>query len=144
MSTISEFMTNHHKHCDELFINVESAVDKQQWGGVSVKWSLCYNEIEKHFQREEEILFPEFEKITGMNEGPTQMMRIEHQQIRGLFKAMEEAVKSQDKLNYLALSETLMVTMQQHNMKEEQILYPMIDSAISAQDELINSMINYK
>ena len=79
-----------------------------------------------------------------MTQGPTQMMRIDHQQIRGLFQAISDAVTNQDKVNYLGLSETLMVTMQQHNMKEEQILYPMIDSTISTQDELINEMISYK
>jgi iron-sulfur cluster repair protein YtfE (RIC family) len=143
MSTISEFMTNHHKQCDELFVDAESAVDKEQWDVVADKWPLCHNEIETHFRREEEVLFPKFESVTGMTGGPTQMMRIEHQQIRELFKEMDKAVKAKDKVNYMGLSETLMVTMQQHNMKEEQILYPMIDGAITSQDELIDTMLKH-
>ena len=37
------------------------------------------------------------------------------------------AVENRDKENYLGLSETLMMLMQQHNMKEEQVLYRMMD-----------------
>jgi iron-sulfur cluster repair protein YtfE (RIC family) len=143
MPTIREFMTEHHKQCDELFVDAESAVDNDQWDVVQSKWPLCHNEIETHFQREEEVLFPEFESVTGMTGGPTQMMRIEHQQIRELFKEMDKAVKAKDKVNYLGLSETLMVTMQQHNMKEEQMLYPMIDGEIASKDELITTLASY-
>ncbi|MFK5984167.1 MAG: hemerythrin domain-containing protein [Pseudomonadota bacterium] len=142
MPTISEFMTDHHKACDDLFIQAESSVEKEQWDEASSTWLLCVAEIEKHFHREEDILFPEFEAITGMTQGPTQMMRIEHQQIRDLMAEISKACKNQNKNSFLGLSETLMVTMQQHNMKEEQILYPMIDGAITSKDDTINNMID--
>ena len=142
MPTISEYMTDHHKHCDDLFIQAESAMEKELWDEAGKKWQACMSEIETHFQREETILFPEFEAISGMTGGPTQMMRMEHQQIRDIMKEMSKNCEEKDKTNYLGLSETLMVTMQQHNMKEEQILYPMIDGAIAGKDEIINKMID--
>jgi len=142
MPTISEYMTDHHKSCDDLFIQAESAVEKEQWDEAAKKWQLCAQEIDTHFQREETILFPEFETLSGMTGGPTQMMRMEHKQIRDTMSAMTKSCEEKNKVNYLGLSETLMVTMQQHNMKEEQILYPMIDGAIAAKDEIINKMID--
>jgi len=140
MPTISDYMKDHHKFCDDLFIQAESAMEKEQWDEASEKWKLSSQEIEMHFQREESILFPEFEALTGMTGGPTQMMRMEHQQIREIMAEMTKNCENKDKTNYLGLSETLMVTMQQHNMKEEQILYPMIDNAIPGKDEIINKM----
>ena len=142
MSTINEFMTTHHKHCDELFIQAEAAVEKGNWDEAQEKWQLFKNELEKHFQREELILFPEFEHTTGMVAGPTQMMRMEHQQIRAIMMEMDNCGQTKDKSGYLGLSETLMVTIQQHNMKEEQILYPMTDNAIHNSDAIVVEMQN--
>jgi len=62
--------------------------------------------------------------------GPTQVMRMEHIQMKQLFSEMEQAVKARDDAQYLGLSETLMMIMQQHNMKEEQMLYPMMDQTL--------------
>ena len=140
MTAINEFMTAHHKHCDELFIQAEAAVEKELWDEASEKWKLFSAELEKHFQREEGVLFPEFESATGMTAGPTQMMRMEHQQMRAIVMEMDNSCENKDKLGYMGLSETLMVTMQQHNMKEEQILYPMTDNSIADADGIINEM----
>jgi hemerythrin-like domain-containing protein len=40
---------------------------------------------------------------------------------------MAEAVESQDKDVYLSLCESMMILLQQHNMKEEQMLYAMCE-----------------
>jgi hemerythrin-like domain-containing protein len=63
--------------------------------------------------------------------GPTRMMRMEHEQIRTL---MDDAVNALDAGNsddYLGLADTLVIMMQQHNMKEENVLYPMCDQHLS-------------
>jgi hemerythrin-like domain-containing protein len=54
-------------------------------------------------------------------------MRFEHEQVRGLIGKMAEAVEKQDKDAYLSLAESMMILLQQHNMKEEQMLYAMCD-----------------
>jgi hemerythrin-like domain-containing protein len=91
--------------------------------------------MRQHFKMEEEVLFPAFEQRTGMSMGPTQVMRMEHGQMRELFQAMADAVQKQDKDEFLGQAETLLVMMQQHNMKEEQILYRMADQMLSAEME---------
>lgn len=63
--------------------------------------------------------------------GPTQMMRSEHSQMRQLFDDMATALAQQDKDECLGLAETLMMVMQQHNMKEEQMLYPMTEQVLA-------------
>ncbi|MCH2298348.1 MAG: hemerythrin domain-containing protein [SAR324 cluster bacterium] len=90
---------------------------------------------------EETVLFPTFEEISGMCQGPTQVMRMEHQQMRNLLARMSEAVSSGDREEILEVGETMMILMQQHNMKEEGILYPMADQHLASyREELIERM----
>ena len=84
-------------------------------------------------------MFPEFEQKTGMVQGPTQMMRHEHQQMRSLISQMKTAIDNEDKNKFFGLSETLMIMMQQHNMKEEQMLYPMTDQHLDS-NALVSAM----
>lgn len=138
--TISTFMAAQHKECDELFALAEEAVANGNWSEGITQWQTFAQELETHFSREEDILFPEFETATGMTGGPTQMMRIEHEQMRALLRETDKAAESKDQEQFLALSETLMVTMQQHNMKEEQILYPMTDQSLPDAVAIIDRM----
>ncbi len=140
--TITTYMASHHKECDEQFARAEESVANDDWEQGLEQWSEFAKELESHFSREEDILFPEFETATGMTGGPTQMMRMEHEQMRALVVEINKAAESKDKDQFLALTETLMITMQQHNMKEEQILYPMTDQSLSNAVEIIERMRN--
>ena len=133
-------MASHHKECDEQFARAEQLISENNWDLGVEQWNQFAAELEKHFSREEDILFPEFESKTGMTGGPTQMMRMEHEQMRALVNEANKAANSKDKDQFLALTETLMVTMQQHNMKEEQILYPMTDQSLPNAVEIVERM----
>ncbi len=63
-----------------------------------------------------------------MQGGPTQMMRMEHAQMLQVLEQMKDDIINKDKEHFFGLSETLMMLMQQHNMKEEQMLYRMADN----------------
>lgn len=138
--TINTFMAEHHKECDEKFAQAEASIADGNWQQGTVQWQEFADELEKHFTREETVLFPEFESATGMTGGPTQMMRMEHEQMRALVVEINKAAASQEKEQFLALTETLMITMQQHNMKEEQILYPMTDQSLSNAINIVERM----
>jgi hemerythrin-like domain-containing protein len=64
-------------------------------------------------------------------------MRAEHEQMRLLMQEMESAVASHDGSIFLGMSETLNMLMQQHNLKEENTLYPMSDRALAAERETL-------
>ncbi|ROR29529.1 hemerythrin domain-containing protein [Inmirania thermothiophila] len=130
MSEISSFMTRDHRDCDELFAAAENAVHEGDWEAARERFAAFADALRRHLDMEEQVLFPEIEERTGMVGGPTQVMRIEHQQMRDVIAAMEQAVADEDADEYLGQAETLMILMQQHNMKEEQILYPMSDQAL--------------
>ncbi|MCP4994873.1 MAG: hemerythrin domain-containing protein [Gammaproteobacteria bacterium] len=133
MSTITEDMSADHRRCDGLFAEAETLISNSDWDQGRLKFEEFRSNTEQHFKREEEVLFPTFEQVTGQTMGPTQIMRSEHAQMRQLFEDMAAAVEKQDQDDFLGFSETLMMVMQQHNMKEEQILYRMSDQVLGAQ-----------
>ena len=115
MKTLLEFMQIHHGQCDQLYADGEnSLLDKQVEEAVG-QISTFLSEMERHFLMEETVLFPTFEDISGMRQGPTQVMRMEHQQIRNLLARMSDAVTRMDRDEILEVGETLLILMQQHN-----------------------------
>lgn len=139
MTTISSFMTDDHQRCDRLFAVAEELVANGQWEDAATSFDVMHKAIEHHFSMEEEVLFPAFEQVTGSSMGPTQVMRHEHQQMRQLFEQLASALEKRQMDDYLGASETLLVLMQQHNAKEEQILYPMTDVQLASQSDAILS-----
>jgi len=134
-------MTADHRRCDELFSEAEELVANDDWAAGVVRFNAFNDAIEHHFSMEEGVLFPRFEQRTGQTMGPTQMMRMEHTQMRQLLSDMVSAVEQQDQERYLGLAETLMMIMQQHNMKEERMLYPMTDQALGDEaSEVLETM----
>lgn len=129
--TISQFMTDDHRRCDEVFADAEAAVDQGDWETAAKVTNEFLDAMESHFRMEEDVLFPALENKTGMTMGPTQVMRQEHDQMRELFNQMRFALEAQEEDDFLGVSETLLITMQQHNMKEEGIVYPMSDEQLS-------------
>jgi iron-sulfur cluster repair protein YtfE (RIC family) len=138
MTTIRDFMTDDHRRCDDVFAEVEQAAAKGDWAAASERFGYFQSGVLQHFGAEESLLFPAFERQTGMTMGPTQVMRAEHVQMRELMTACSEALAAKDADGYAGNAETLLIMMQQHNMKEEGILYPMCDQHLPyAADDLV-------
>jgi hemerythrin-like domain-containing protein len=90
--------------------------------------------LERHIGWEDDILFPLFERLTGLTDnGPTVVMRAEHRQIRALLDSIDAALQTSE-TSIDADESTLIQVLAAHNFKEEQILYPMIDKQISVSD----------
>ncbi|MFA6310446.1 MAG: hemerythrin domain-containing protein [Sterolibacterium sp.] len=142
MSQVSQILPAHHKHCDELFAIAEEAAQTGDWAACGEQCGRFVGAMLAHFEAEEGLLFPAFESVTGMSGGPTQIMRMEHSQMRELFRQLEAARCAQDAETFAGVAETLLILMQQHNMKEENILYPMCDQALGAQGAQLVSALN--
>lgn len=130
--TISNMMAKSHKDCDALFMLAEGLAAGNEWPALEKAFEDFTGCMETHLGMEEEVLFPAFENATGMTQGPTMVMRMEHEQMRDLFGQLREALDNKNSDDFLGLAETLLILMQQHNAKEEQMLYPMMDDALAA------------
>lgn len=142
MDNISDFMTSDHHACDDLFASAEESVGKGNWSKGNSDFSAFLTAMKHHFTIEEEVLFPAFDTKTGMDNGPTFVMRSEHRQMEKVFDDMTKALAAKDSDGYLGLSETLLMLMQQHNMKEEQMLYRMMDQQLAAETPALLKQIS--
>ena len=142
MTGIGEYMINHHKECDEVFARAEEAVGEADWARAQARFDAFTRQMDRHFDMEGNVLFPEFENKTGHAGGPTQVMRMEHDQMRVVMHEMRAALEAKDAEQYLGLSETFLVLIQQHNFKEEGILYNMIDEVLGDQGEKLLAQLD--
>ncbi|MCL2635496.1 MAG: hemerythrin domain-containing protein [Betaproteobacteria bacterium] len=133
MTTIRSFMTDDHRHCDDLFAEAEQAMAKNNIEAGKAAFGHFREALLAHFAAEEKTLFPCFEAKTGMTMGPTRVMRMEHEQMRMLLDDAAKALGLGDSDDYLGHAETLLIMMQQHNLKEENMLYPMCDEHLAAE-----------
>ncbi len=129
---IAEFLTDEHRACDENFAVVEETAQAGDVVRCQEQFHHFQAAMELHFTREEQELFPTFEQATGNVMGPTRVMRLEHQQMREALAEMKTALSQGALDEFLGQSETLLILMQQHNIKEEQILYPMCDRFLAS------------
>lgn len=137
MTSIKLFLSSDHRHCDETLTQIENAVSKNDWDEAAKSLKQFLAEMRRHLGFEENVLFPAFEKATGMNFGPTMVMRSEHTLMREMLTEMEGACHDKNGDRLLGLCETLMILIQQHNNKEEQMLYVMCDMHLAANTEAL-------
>ncbi|BAF70526.1 hemerythrin domain-containing protein [Nitratiruptor sp. SB155-2] len=141
---IKEFMTEDHRACDNLYAPVEEAIGQGDFEKALELFTPFKEAMLKHFAMEEEVLFPKMEEFIGGGEGPTYVMRMEHAQIRSILDQMGEAITAKDKQKALGFGETFMIMTQQHNMKEEQILYTMAENLPLDKEKILHNMQEVK
>ena len=131
MTALSETMQHDHRRCDALFADAEAAAQCADWSACQHGVTGFQNALLAHFTIEEDVIFPSFEAHTGIADGPTRVMRGEHAQMRALVDVVLHSAERKDAEAFADAAETLLILMQQHNMKEEHILYPMCDRALN-------------
>ncbi len=141
MTSIKEYLTNDHRLCDDIFAKMEQKAGESLEEAYELTKKFVHD-MERHFQREERIMFVAFEEKTGMVNGPTEVMRQEHMQMRNIMQQLLKSIQEGDTQKYFGLTETLMIVLQQHNMKEEQMLYTMAQQHLSAQASDIIAQMN--
>ncbi len=141
--TISSFYAKDHDRLDELF--KEYQAHKKSDYAKAKKAFLEFNQgLRQHIQWEEDLLFPLFEKKTAMTHcGPTEVMRQEHVEIQERLNQIKGKVHHADP-NTDDQERALLGVLGNHNAKEEEILYPMIDQVSDGneKEELFKKMKN--
>ena len=131
-TTILEFMSKDHDSLDNLF----EEFNKLRKSDISRAKPLFLNfsaGLQAHIAWEEDILFPIFERGTGMYDtGPTAVMRMEHGHIKNFLEEISGKVLA-DELDELGIK--LLEVLGSHNQKEENILYPAIDNLTNEQEK---------
>jgi hemerythrin-like domain-containing protein len=144
-SGLAEFFAQDHRDCDARWDDVEELLDTEDIEAARPAWQRYLGGMRRHIAMEEEVLFPAFEAASGAQEGgPTDVMRMEHRQIRNLLGEIDAAMDAGDHERALEVGDTLLMMLQSHSAKEEKVLYPMAENLLSGQwQELENRLAQY-
>ena len=131
--TITAYYEEDHDRLDELFKTFQTS-KRSDFTKAKEAFKDFKIGLQRHIVWEEELLFPMWEEKTGMVEdGPTPVMRFEHEQIKQLLDAIHRKVENQD-LNSDQEEQALLNLLGSHNRKEERALYPAIDNVTSDEE----------
>jgi iron-sulfur cluster repair protein YtfE (RIC family) len=131
MDSISSYMQQDHAAIDGIAERAAAAAQRRDWPTLAREGAEFLRRLRQHIEVEEQLLFPAFEQRTGMTTaGPSQVMRVEHEQMRPILARMDAAVAGQDGDGYQRESRALFDILLPHNQKEEQMMYPMLDRAV--------------
>jgi iron-sulfur cluster repair protein YtfE (RIC family) len=127
-----DYFTGSHRDCDGCWADVEAAADAGDDEAVRAGWQKFERAFRRHLAMEEALLFPALEAATGMADaGPTQVMRMEHEHMRAVLDQMAAAMEHGNCQELLDQGDTLHILVQQHNVKEEGVLYPMAERVLA-------------
>ena len=131
--TICEFYEQDHDRLDELFKTFQK-MKRSDFAKAKEAFKAFKFGLQRHIVWEEDLLFPLWEKETGMSEGgATSVMRAEHRQIGQHLEAIHDKVAEQNPDSDQE-EQALVDLLGSHNLKEERVLYPAIDQLTSAEE----------
>ena len=90
MSTTITTLVRQHRDCDEAIEQVEACVRAKDWDTAAGAFARLESALQGNFSTEEQRLFPAFEQAVGFSNGPTAVMRHEHDEVRGLLDNARE------------------------------------------------------
>ena len=142
---LAAFFEQDHRDCDARWADVEELLDTEDTDSARGAWQKFEASVRRHLAMEEEVLFKSFDAVSRMGGGgPTAVMRMEHQQMRGLLDQIGVAIAAGDAQSALDIGDTLLMLTQQHNAKEEAMLYPMAETILGEQwSELASRLEKY-
>ncbi len=127
--TITEYFQSDHRRLDAIYAIFEDAAYDSRWPDALNAFREFRLGLRRHIKAEEEILFPAFEEHTGMHDaGPTFVMRMEHKDIKELMDRITGSTEKGDGPVVSDAASALKNLLADHNMKEENIMYPESDS----------------
>ena len=133
--TVNEALSWDHDRLDDLESRAFKARERGDFAEAKALYSVFAFGLRRHIRFEEELLFPEFEKKAGFPAatGPTAVMRDEHLEILECLDRIEKAI-GDGAVSLESLRHGLHLVLGNHNLKEENIVYPMTDQALGEQD----------
>jgi iron-sulfur cluster repair protein YtfE (RIC family) len=127
---ITSCLSRDHDSLDALLEEVTCMVADGELERADHTFGELRRDLQHHIRFEEEVLVPLFEERTGRTEGPTAVMRREHQAILDALDTIAAALDRGATEVFHAARGELLAVLTVHNQKEEAVLYPMLDQVI--------------
>jgi iron-sulfur cluster repair protein YtfE (RIC family) len=123
VTDLASSLIGHHTRCEALRAAAAAALERGEWEAFAGRLETLRAGLYAHFAYEDEELFPEFERASGMRE-PTDALRAEHRDMRAILDALAAASAAHDPEGCRAEFATFTQLLRQHQAREEQLLYP--------------------
>jgi iron-sulfur cluster repair protein YtfE (RIC family) len=128
--SVTEYLAADHRRIDAVIADIGAMIEDNELE----RADSCFGDLDaalrRHIHIEEEILFPIFEAAVGLS-GPTSVMRFEHRKIEGWLDELKGALFESSRPRASTAMAELVQVLEQHNHKEEAVLYPRTDAALS-------------
>ena len=124
-------LTEEHRRCDVLLAAVEESLQRGEWAAFRVRLAALRDGLLAHFVFEEEELFPEFERRSGLHE-PTADLLLQHRRMREILDALAAVSPAHDPEGCRAELGTFALLYRQHKETEEQLMYPAFARTLDA------------
>jgi uncharacterized protein (DUF2249 family) len=118
-----ETMIKEHVRCESLLAGAEKAFAAAEWPAFRQLVIELRDTFLAHFETEEEVVFPQFERATGLRQ-PTAELRLQHQRMREILEALASVSPAHDPEGCGAELATLAALFRQHRETEEETMYP--------------------
>jgi hemerythrin-like domain-containing protein len=131
MGKILQFMIDDHKTIDYLWQKFISQTEDSKPNLNS--FFIFKNHLFNHIQLEETVLFPLFDKFTGLEsgKGPTVLLRRDHRVLQKIIRHLEKATDMQDTDKVQDLGVHFRKAFEKHTERERKMQYPVFDNFIT-------------
>lgn len=131
MKTICEYLAEEHLRCDRLFARVETCIASRDWAKAAEQFRNFEDALGRHILMEEGILFPAFANAVSNASAPIGMLRTEHQRLKAIMERLADSIQCESVRDFTLHADSYVLLIQQHNMKEEEMLYPFLDRVLA-------------
>ena len=145
-STVTDYLENDHRRLDALLEDALRLNEAESCSKALSPFREFARGLGRHIEIEERLLFPIVESLTGSEAGPTAVMRAEHVEIRCELDRAADRLEAQDAAGARSAFGALRALLSEHNVKEEEILYPTADELVGsprARQELVERMRSF-
>jgi regulator of cell morphogenesis and NO signaling len=127
--TAGQFLAADHRRIDLLIDDLCAMIEDGELERADANFGDLDAGLKRHIEMEEQILFPIFEVHVRLR-GPTAVMRVEHRKIEARLDELKEALADGSRPRASTAMAELVSILEQHNRKEEAVLYPRADAAL--------------
>jgi iron-sulfur cluster repair protein YtfE (RIC family) len=129
LDTVSKILTEHHHQLDGRLAEAKRTMVRGDFAAAREFFLDFACGLSTHIRIEERLLFPRIERARGTTEVPAKVMRAEHRGIEALLgEIVSQLANRFSAAASLVALEQLVLT---HKLKEERMLYPLVDEIIA-------------
>jgi hemerythrin-like domain-containing protein len=137
-------MLAEHRRIDRGLAELRPMVADGRWRLVGPAFERLAELVFRHMAIEEKLIFPVFdERLRAF--GPTRVMRGEHERIAAVLRDMGRAIECESAVDYAAAEWRLDRIQPHHGAKEEAVIYPAVDRALSPEERvaLVRALVDF-